>query len=76
MLTADIKQYRRNYYITHKDYLLAYSKWYYSNLKFLKGQISDIEVRTKPPKEIKPKKNKRKPPAKLEIVRGSFMLTF
>jgi len=27
--TENIKEYRRNYYKENKEYLIAYSKWYY-----------------------------------------------
>ena len=77
MLTADIIQYRKNYYQKHKQYLLAYSKWYYSDLKFREGKLKNEEVLSKPPKEMRERKyEKRKPPPPLALTRGVIVLTF
>jgi len=38
MKTKNIKQYRRNYYIENRDYLIDYQKWYYNH------QAKDINI--------------------------------
>ncbi len=76
MLTEDIKEYRRIYYRTHRDYLLGYSKWYYSKLKFTKGLINEDSVITKPFKEIKEKKKKKKTNTGFIKSHGNFILIF
>tara|TARA_R110001632_G_scaffold151476_1_gene269058 strand:+ start:5431 stop:5664 length:234 start_codon:yes stop_codon:yes gene_type:complete len=60
MLTEDIKKYRQSYYKNHREYLLNYSKWYYSLIKFRKGFILEEEILKKPIRtepRHKPKKN-------------------
>jgi hypothetical protein len=59
MLTEDIKKYRQHYYKNHRDYLLNYSKWYYSLIKFRKGFILEEEVIPKPIRDTQKRRPKK-----------------
>lgn len=76
MLTDDIKEYRRIYYRKHREYLLGYSKWYYSKLKFMKGLIVEDEMIIKPFKEVKEKKKKKNKETGFIKSHGTFILVF
>ena len=50
MLTQDMRKYRREYYKKNREYLLNYSKWYYTYLKYVNNQIPIEKVLKKPDK--------------------------
>jgi len=73
LLTSDIKEYRKDYYRKHKEYLLEYSKWYYSYQKYLSGKCELKDVRIKPKKKIYGKKKKNN---LFKIIKGPILIVF
>jgi hypothetical protein len=77
MLTADMKKYRREYYLKNREYLLAYSKWFYRYSKYEKGIIPIEECREKPiNKKVNKKKKKDENIETLKFHHGKFILEF
>ena len=72
MRTADIKEYRQNYYQENRDYLLEYSKWYYSQKKYMAGEIDISEVKVKPIR----KKEDTNEQNIIKIKKGEFTVVF
>lgn len=75
MITHDIKSYRKDYYRKHRDYLLEYSKWYYSFNKYKNGMCELSEVRNKPKKMFN-RKNRKKKENEFAVFQGPIILTF
>jgi len=76
LLTENIQEYRKIYYRKHRDYLLDYSKWYYSLNKYYAGKCNIEDIIEKP---IKPKKKEekiKKNKIPFTINKGTFILTF
>jgi|DEB0MinimDraft_6_1074348.scaffolds.fasta_scaffold03948_4 hypothetical protein len=76
MLTQDIEDYRKSYYKKNQQYLLEYSKWYYSYRKYLDGKCDYDDVRDKPNRNDFNKNKDGKPEGHFSIQKGEFILKF
>ena len=72
MRTADIKEYRQTYYRDNREYLLEYSKWYYSQKKYMAGELDISELKPKPVR----KKQDKNVDKIIKIKQGSFTVVF
>lgn len=76
MLTEDIQEYRKIYYRKHRQYLLEYSKWYYSTNQYNLGNSKKREIIKKPIKIKIKKEKKEKKKKQFTITKGNFTLEF
>ncbi len=71
-----IQDYRKEYYLKNKDYLLSYQKWYYSKRRYELGIIKECQVYPKPRREETFSEKKKKEDKFMKKTYGSFTIHF
>ena len=72
----DIQEYRRQYYLKNKEYLVRYQKWYYSNRRYQAGIIEEDEIYPKPKREQTYSEKKKKEDKLMKKRYGTFTIIF